>query len=29
MDKTEMTALLHEVAAGTLTPEDAALKLRM
>ena len=29
MDKTEMTALLHEVAAGTISPEDAALKLRM
>ena len=29
MDKTEMTALLHEVAAGTVSPEDAALKLKM
>ena len=29
MDKTEMTALLHEVAAGRVTPEDAALKLKM
>ena len=29
MDKTEMTALLHEVAAGTISPEDAALKLKM
>ena len=29
MDKTEMTALLREVAAGTVSPEDAALKLKM
>ena len=29
MDKTEMTALLHEVAAGNISPEDAALKLKM
>ena len=29
MDKTEMTALLHEVAAGAVSPEDAALKLKM
>ena len=29
MDKTEMTALLHEVAAGTISPEDAALRLKM
>ena len=29
MDKTEMTALLREVAAGTLSPEDAALRLKM
>lgn len=29
MDKTEMTALLQEVAAGTVSPEDAALKLKM
>jgi len=29
MDKTEMTALLHAVAAGEVSPEDAALKLRM
>ncbi len=29
MDKTEMTALLHEVAAGTINPEDAAPKLKM
>ena len=29
MDKTEMTVLLHEVAAGKITPEDAALKLKM
>ena len=29
MDKTEMTALLHEVAAGNIRPEDAALKLKM
>ncbi len=29
MDKTEMTKLLHEVAAGTVTPEEAALKLKM
>ena len=29
MDKTEMTALLQEVAAGTISPEDAALKLKM
>ncbi len=29
MDKTEMTALLYEVAAGNISPEDAALKLKM
>ena len=29
MDKTEMTALLREVAAGTVSPDDAALKLKM
>lgn len=29
MDKTEMTELLHQVAAGTVSPEDAALKLKM
>ena len=29
MDKTEMTALLHAVAAGNISPEDAALKLKM
>ena len=29
MDKTEMTELLHEVAAGKLSPEEAALKLKM
>jgi hypothetical protein len=29
MDKTEMTALLQAVADGTLSPEDAALKLKM
>ena len=29
MDKTEMTDLLHQVAAGTVSPEDAALKLKM
>ena len=29
MDKTEMTALLHEVAAGNISPEEAALKLKM
>ena len=29
MDKTEMTALLQEVASGTVSPEDAALKLKM
>lgn len=29
MDKTEMTALLEQVAAGTLSPEDAALRLKM
>ena len=29
MDKTEMTALLHEVATGNISPEDAALKLKM
>ena len=29
MDKTEMTALLQQVADGTLSPEDAALRLKM
>ena len=29
MDKTEMTELLHQVAAGNVSPEDAALKLKM
>ena len=29
MDKTEMTELLHQVAAGTVSPEDAALKLKL
>ena len=29
MDKAEMTALLREVAAGTVSPEDAALRLKM
>ncbi|MBO5497619.1 MAG: nickel pincer cofactor biosynthesis protein LarB [Oscillospiraceae bacterium] len=29
MDKTEMTRLLQDVAAGTVSPEDAALKLKM
>ena len=29
MDKTEMTALLRQVADGTVSPEDAALKLKM
>ena len=29
MDKTEVTELLHQVAAGTVSPEDAALKLKM
>lgn len=29
MDKTEMTALLQEVGAGTVSPEDAALRLKM
>ena len=29
MDKTEMTALLQDVAAGKVSPEDAALKLKM
>ena len=29
MDKTEMTALLQAVADGTLSPEDAALRLKM
>ncbi|MBQ6927071.1 MAG: nickel pincer cofactor biosynthesis protein LarB [Oscillospiraceae bacterium] len=29
MDKTEMTALLQQVADGTVSPEDAALKLKM
>ena len=29
MDKTELTALLEQVASGTLSPADAALKLKM
>ncbi len=29
MDKTELTILLEQVASGALSPEDAALKLRM
>ena len=29
MDKTEMTRLLHAVAEGTLSPEEAALQLKM
>ena len=29
MDKVEMTRLLEQVAAGELSPEDAALKLKM
>lgn len=29
MDKTELTELLQKVAAGSVTPEDAALKLKM
>ena len=29
MDKTELTALLEQVAAGTLSPADAALRLKM
>ena len=29
MDKVEMTRLLERVAAGELSPEDAALKLKM
>ena len=29
MDKTELTALLEQVAAGTLSPAEAALKLKM
>ena len=29
MDKTELSRLLHAVAAGELSPEDAALKLKM
>ena len=29
MDKTEMTQLLHQVADGSVSPEDAALRLKM
>ena len=29
MDKTELTALLEQVASGALSPADAALKLKM
>lgn len=29
MDKTEMTELLREVADGSVSPEEAALKLKM
>ncbi len=29
MDKVELNELLQQVAAGTVSPEDAALKLKM